>query len=510
MMPLDPVVHTRPAKEGDDIAARVLLAGPDTVHLSHDLSISEAVREKLEDEKEIAQLKADENAVHSPDWLGAQVHPHGTRGGYSYLLETEDFTVKVLGRNIPHRPGLYLELRSHFLHTHPDGPQGACEEALCWVREQLLYDQDDESVDAAVSFAGVRLSRADLHCDWQSGWEPSPADAPCFIKPARVKWQAFSDGVTFTGFVFGHGDLQARLYRKSLEATQKGHEDYFALLRERAGDQYDPERDVWRLEFQLRRAGATGFKLYREPDTEDDDTTIAAELSAEDLPHLGTLPRFFAHQAALWQHLTTHTLRLVVLDPAQRNRARWPTHPTWATLQEQYSAVAGVPPLSEDGRQVVRGARYAGKRRLLQRMLLGVIHSLEVEDAAPASASLAALSAWVERAARLEGERATARRARYTDKYGYVPRWVERGMGERLERLEHVRHRVQMLLGICSARGVLLLELKPAHNVADLLEQHLDDLEAEAEAKGGVPQVMADHFEKVYRVAAPRRLLTGS
>jgi hypothetical protein len=312
--------------------------------------------------------------------------------------------------------------------------------------------------------------------------------------------------VTFTGFVFGHGDLQARLYRKSLEATQKGHEDYFALLRERAGDSYDPEQDVWRLEFQLRRAGATGFKLYREPDVEDDEATIEAELSAEDLPHLGTLPRFFAHQAALWRHLTTHTLRLVVPDSAQRNHARWLVHPTWAALQEHYADVAGVPPLAEDGRQVVRGARYAGKRRLLQRMLLGVIHSLEVEDAAPTSASLAALASWTDRAARLEGERAAVRRARYADKYGYVPRWVERGMGERLERVEQVRHRVQMLLGIFSARGVLPLELKPAHNVADLVEQHLDDLEAEAAAKGGVPQVMADHFEKVYRVAAPRDL----
>jgi hypothetical protein len=348
----------------------------------------------------------------------------------------------------------------------------------------------------------VRLSRADLHCDWQGGWEPSQVDAH-FIKLARVKWQAFSDGVTFTGFVFGHGDLQARLYRKSLEAQQKGHEDYFALLRERAGESYDPEQDVWRLEFQLRRAGATSFKLYREPDVDDDDATIAAELSAEDLPHPGTLPRFFAHQAALWRHLTTHTLRLVAPDPSQRNRARWPTLPTWAALQDQYAAVASAPPLDENGRQVVRGARYAGKRRLLRRMPLGVVNSLEVEDAAPVSASLSALSAWIDQTARREAERAAARRARYAEKYGYVPRWVERGMGERLERMEQVRHRVQMLLGICSARGVLPLELKPAHNIADLLEQHLDDLEAEAEAKGGVPHVLADHFEKVYRVAAP-------
>jgi hypothetical protein len=294
-----------------------------------------------------------------------------------------------------------------------------------------------------------------------------------------------------------------------LDAHQKGHEEYFALLRERAGEQYDPEQDVWRLEFQLRRAGATGFKLYREPDVDDDDATVEAELAAEDLPHIGTLPRFFAHQAALWHHLTTHTLRLVVPDPTQRNRARWPVHPTWQALQEQYERVAELAPLTDEGQQVVRGARYEGKRRLLGRMLLGVITSLEVEDAAPSSAALAALSAWVDRAARLEGERAAARRARYAERYGTVPRWVERGMGERLVRVEQVRHRMQMLLGICSARGVLPLELKPAYNVVDLLDQHVDDLEVEAAAKGGVWQIMAGHFQKVYRVAAPQALIAA-
>jgi hypothetical protein len=222
---------------------------------------------------------------------------------------------------------------------------------------------------------------------------------------------------------------------------------------------------------------------------------------------LGTLPRFFAHQAALWQHLTTHTLRLTIPNDHQ-NRARWPLHPAWSTLQREYVAVASLEPLDDEARKVVRGARYEGKRRLLGRMLLGVISSLEVEDAAPMSAALAALSAWIDKAARLEAERAEARKARYAEKYGYVPRWVEHGMGERVERVEQVRHRVQMLLGICSARGVLPLELKPAYNVADLLDQHLDDLETEADAKGGLPQVMADHFEKAYRVAAPRDLLT--
>src|SRR5689334_15617392 len=103
------------------VGADVLLAGVDTIHLSADYAISEEVRKKLDAEKELAQLAAKGRVVHCPVWLGAQVLPHGTRGGYGHLIETDDFTVKVLGKGIPHRPGLYVELRSHFLHTHAGG-----------------------------------------------------------------------------------------------------------------------------------------------------------------------------------------------------------------------------------------------------------------------------------------------------------------------------------------------------------------------------------------------------
>jgi hypothetical protein len=44
------------------------------------------------------------------------------------------------------------------------------------------------------------------------------------------------------------------------------------------------------------------------------------------------------------------------------------------------------------------------------------------------------------------------------------------------------------------------LEFKPAYSVGDLLLQHLDALEQEAEEKGGVQQVLAEYFTKVDKV----------
>jgi len=72
-------------------------------------------------------------------------------------------------------------------------------------------------------------------------------------------------------------------------------------------------------------------------------------------------------------------------------------------------------------------------------------------------------------------------------------------MGERFSRAEQLEHRVQMLLGIFSAKGVLPLEFKPDLSVGDLLTQHLDELEQEVERKGGVTQILIDHFATIYK-----------
>jgi hypothetical protein len=167
-----------------------------------------------------------------------------------------------------------------------------------------------------------------------------------------------------------------------------------------------------------------------------------------------------------------------------------------------------MPPLDADNVRLVHGSRYSGKSRVLRRLALGVVKSLEVEDASPVSAALLTLRRWVERVAEAEQRRLVARCAYHQERVGRVPPWVKRGMGARWERVEALEHRVQMLLGIFAARGVLPLEFKPAHTVGDLLTQHLDELEQEAEEKGGVHEVLAVHFARVHKVGLPQ-LVTG-
>jgi hypothetical protein len=87
----------------DSSSARVLLAAPGTLHFSTDIQLSDELHEKLEREKLASQEADKANAVHCPDWLGAQVLPHSAHGGYGLLLETDDFSVKVLGSRAERR-----------------------------------------------------------------------------------------------------------------------------------------------------------------------------------------------------------------------------------------------------------------------------------------------------------------------------------------------------------------------------------------------------------------------
>ena len=63
-------------------------------------------------------------------------------------------------------------------------------------------------------------------------------------------------GGAATGIQFGRSQVVARLYNKTLETKEKGNDAYAELLTARCGEAFDPQQDVWRLEFELKREGA--------------------------------------------------------------------------------------------------------------------------------------------------------------------------------------------------------------------------------------------------------------
>jgi hypothetical protein len=194
--------------------------------------------------------------------LEARIAPQGAKGGYAFLLETEDFSIKLLGEHIQNRPSVFIEMRSHALHPHPEGAAGACEAALTWVRVHLYADQAGAARDT-VSFSVAKISRADIHIDWQGAYAPQLGNLSeelcCFIRPGRVKGALYFQGGAATGIQFGRCQVVARHYNKTLETKEKANEAYAELLTARCGETFNPELDVWRLEFELKREGARAF-----------------------------------------------------------------------------------------------------------------------------------------------------------------------------------------------------------------------------------------------------------
>jgi hypothetical protein len=185
----------------------------------------------------------------------------------------------------------------------------------------------------------------------------------------------------------------ARLYNKTAERKKRHDESYAVLLQEHTAAlsiPYDIELEVWRLEFELHREAVASLKLAPESDAEDTEADIEAELSAEELPHVGTLPKLFIHLDAIFQHRSYHWLRRVT-PSATQVRARWPLDPTWTNLRTEFGKLSSAPHLPPDALAVVRGARYRGRAWLLRKMANGLLNSLEVEDTSVASASLTSI-----------------------------------------------------------------------------------------------------------------------
>lgn len=507
-----------------DWRPEIQAAGADTIECSFDVEVSDVMWERLEEERQIAELLMKERrCVHVPEWLNAEIHPTGARGGYRFLLETPTFAVKLL-RGVPNRPPIYVELRAYGLHTHPGGELAAVEEACRFIRETLLADQDQQWAAEAVTADTARCSRLDLYIDWQGGWRPDFAqggDERHFIKRVHADVDRHSVNGEVTGFDVGKGAVRARIYNKSVEMKKSKQEWYPELLAARNGDRFDPAFDLWRLEFQLRREGVKGFRLYAKPEMTDPDDVIDAELEAEDLPHIHSVRKALHWAGYIFAYLTRRWLRRVVPtdDP---NRGRWPEHPTWAALRDgfQQLAMRGAPALSEDVCELVRAARYSGYRRLLDRMAVGLLTTEQLMDSDPG----AALVTWVAYLHRLAGRIRRQQKLR-------AKRWElhqaeanrlgqplsiapdrSRGMGARLDTLTRIRKREQLLemaLGVFDAAGVVRLQLQREADVltvGDLLVYSLDELEAIAERKGGIRRLLDEKWTKVYKAATPRGL----
>jgi hypothetical protein len=184
------------------------------------------------------------------------------------------------------------------------------------------------------------VSRIDLHADVQ-GWEPSGNDRHRFVCRAKML-ATYEDDGELSGFTFGKRSsksINGRIYDKTREIAKNGHDWWPEVW----GVRCDPDRPVWRIEFELHRS------VLKEMGLEDPYGTLAST------------GRLWAYAAREW---------LTYRRPSSHDRAaRWPLAAEWERIQHVSLAGAAVP------MDRIRAGRVAGGLRTAMPGINGYVGS---------------------------------------------------------------------------------------------------------------------------------------
>ena len=265
--------------------------GVDSLYLSYPGELSRERDDEFKALKQLAQSNEAGEQAKAQFCLGKHIFEVKDRGAplFPYILEDGAFRIQ-LSRPGHKAPMAYVKVSAKYL-AHV-GPAGA---------EKHLYDllaQLGEIQGAA------NVSRIDLYADFVSSVDMESWDRHAWVtRASEINTYAVSGH--FSGWTIGQGGIMsARLYNKSLEIVSSGKE-WIIPLWQKAG--WDGKRQVWRLEFQIKREVLTQkniSKLY------------------EVLNHLN----------GLWSYATTEWLRLTIPSAEDKTRSRWPVHPLWQML----------------------------------------------------------------------------------------------------------------------------------------------------------------------------------
>lgn len=222
-----------------------LQCGVDTLHMFTKHPIDRKVLAELETAREASQGGMGEENWATYEIAGhlLRVRPFSGKFG-PFLLGNEHLTVTVNPNPPRNLPTAIVELRALFL----------------WGKGYSEAGSDGSLVLQALTGIPDRanITRLDVCLDFQ-GWVPPAAALDQFVYRCRQD-VTYRSNRTFTGFEFGKGELRARLYDKTTEIADTDKSKWVPALWASSG-RYDASLPVWRLEYQLRREGLTGFAI---------------------------------------------------------------------------------------------------------------------------------------------------------------------------------------------------------------------------------------------------------
>ncbi len=343
-----------------DLDVRIVGQGVDGMAFNVDGWLDGAAYSLLDDWRSAAALAEERHGLPVVvEWAGRSLtmHSTGARGGWRYVLRSDDYRVLV-------RPAPRVERRSGEEHVVDLVMQVQASAEWCWREGHRAVA---EAVEEWVSAVGVRdlslhLGRVDLCVDFQADVDLATPTCPldktgAWVTTAALTRADHRRGQRWNGSTWGkRPGLLVRLYDKTTEIRTASRKTWFRSVWERSGC-YDPKRPVLRLEVAVPRSVLRDCERGR-----------AASPAA-----------WWPRLPALWRRTLRRTLRLATAT-RDTHRDRWPTHPLWRVLSERpmFGEVAmhDVVPVAASGAEVRRAmAGVVGYLRLL-----AVASGVPVED----------------------------------------------------------------------------------------------------------------------------------
>lgn len=277
---------------------RVIYSGVDTLEASFRGQLHEVICDWCEEHKTLAQERDcpevfpgfDEDFVLSPSGLKP----------YKWVVAGEDMHLRLTDAD--NLPTVSVRLLALGLAAYG------------W---EELYSKAWELISQLGHLTPAGMSRIDLFADFQ-GLTPTSNLMAGIVCPATYRAVHLA-GTTPQTYQYGKHEVVCRVYNKTAEIRSSGK----GWLREawRQSEDYDPDQDVWRIEFQLRRDFLK--------DTGGPEATSVFERLAE-----------------LWVTcLRWCELRI----PEGENQSRWAVHPAWAELAKLSPEASPLPRLKVVG-----------------------------------------------------------------------------------------------------------------------------------------------------------------
>lgn len=298
-----PPTNRAPSTYNPQPTLRILRTAIDSLYLSFQGQIDPGMDLRLAKLKEEAQHQAEVIQAKAQISIGGNtlaVLANGKKR-VAYILDDYRFHIDI-GRGAS-MPLAVVQIKSQYL---TEAGVDAAVQALRFLVNSL------GRVDGE-----PKVSRADLCADFTPPFPIAQCPIEAWVTRAK-KRDPHYDGVRFTGWSIGKGDISARLYDKTYEVKTISKKDYLFDLWRLAG--WNGSETVWRLEGQLRRP-------------------VLKELgvnSVDDL--LGNLD-------GLWAYCFQHWLVLKLPQAGDSNSSRWPTDPLWVGLQGASFGDCGAPAL---------------------------------------------------------------------------------------------------------------------------------------------------------------------